>query len=212
LNTLSTTVTTLENNTQRVVGSITMSPSTTAPPYTLICNGSAVSTTTYPLLFAKIGYAYGGSGASFNLPDFRSYFPLGGNGTTSGVASSNLATGNGYIGANNTQQIYGGAYIGQSGIPSFPIMTLAPPHAHGINDPQHAHFVGDIGSVGYSNLSTDFLASGIIGSPAYTDNAVTGITVNNSGTGIQQIDPISGISGVNYTMPFVAMNFFITYA
>lgn len=33
-----------------------------------VCNGSAVSTTDYPRLFAKIGYAFGGSGTSFNLP------------------------------------------------------------------------------------------------------------------------------------------------
>jgi microcystin-dependent protein len=35
----------------------------------LECNGASVSTSTYAALFAVIGYTYGGSGASFNLPD-----------------------------------------------------------------------------------------------------------------------------------------------
>jgi len=37
----------------------------------LECNGASVSTTTYAGLFAVIGYTYGGSGASFNLPDLQ---------------------------------------------------------------------------------------------------------------------------------------------
>lgn len=41
----------------------------------LLCNGSAVSTTTYSGLFAIIGYAFGGSGATFNLPDMRGRVP-----------------------------------------------------------------------------------------------------------------------------------------
>ena len=46
----------------------------------LLCNGASVSTTTYAKLFAVIGYNYGGSGASFNIPDFRGMF-LRGNGS-----------------------------------------------------------------------------------------------------------------------------------
>jgi microcystin-dependent protein len=37
----------------------------------LECNGASVSTATYAALFAVIGYTYGGSGASFNLPDLQ---------------------------------------------------------------------------------------------------------------------------------------------
>ena len=37
----------------------------------LECNGASVSTSTYAALFAVIGYTYGGSGASFNLPDLQ---------------------------------------------------------------------------------------------------------------------------------------------
>ena len=50
-----------------------------APSGFLLCDGSAVSRTTYADLFAVVGTAYGvGNGATtFNLPDLRQRFPLG---------------------------------------------------------------------------------------------------------------------------------------
>jgi microcystin-dependent protein len=51
----------------------------TAPSGYLLCNGSAVSRTTYSTLFALIGVIYGnGDGSTtFNLPDFRGQFVRG---------------------------------------------------------------------------------------------------------------------------------------
>ena len=43
--------------------------SASVPAGFLECNGQSVSTSTYAALFAVIGYTYGGSGASFNVPD-----------------------------------------------------------------------------------------------------------------------------------------------
>ena len=43
----------------------------------LFCNGAAVSRTTYPSLFAALGYTYGGSGDTFRLPDLRGEFIRG---------------------------------------------------------------------------------------------------------------------------------------
>ena len=40
----------------------------------LKANGASLSTTTYPDLFSAIGYTYGGSGTSFNVPDLRGEF------------------------------------------------------------------------------------------------------------------------------------------
>lgn len=37
----------------------------------LNCNGRALDKTTYNLLFQVIGYTFGGSGSTFNLPDFQ---------------------------------------------------------------------------------------------------------------------------------------------
>lgn len=52
---------------------------TTPPPGTLLCDGSAVSRTTYAALFAVIGIAHGqGDGSTtFNLPDYRGRFIRG---------------------------------------------------------------------------------------------------------------------------------------
>lgn len=55
-------------------GLIVMYPaidSSDLPPYWELCNGQSLSTTAYPELFALIGYNYGGSGESFNIPNFN---------------------------------------------------------------------------------------------------------------------------------------------
>ena len=59
------------------------------PPGYLECDGASLSTTTYAGLYAVIGYVFGGSGASFNLPDLRGEFVRGwdnGRGIDSGRA------------------------------------------------------------------------------------------------------------------------------
>lgn len=60
-------------------GSIVMWPTGTAPTQWLLCDGSAVSRTTYADLFAVISDDYGnGDGSTtFNLPDFRGEFVRG---------------------------------------------------------------------------------------------------------------------------------------
>jgi microcystin-dependent protein len=40
----------------------------------LICDGSTLNRFTYPNLFARIQYIYGGSGTYFKIPDLRGYF------------------------------------------------------------------------------------------------------------------------------------------
>jgi microcystin-dependent protein len=72
----------------------------TIPPGFLLCDGSAVSQTTYPDLFTAIGITYGGSGSTFNLPDMRGIFPKGA-GTTNRPAGKD-ASGNSYAGVLGT--------------------------------------------------------------------------------------------------------------
>jgi microcystin-dependent protein len=55
----------------------------------LLCDGSSISTTTYSGLFALIGYNYGGSGATFNLPDMRGRVP-GAIGTGTGLSTRTM--------------------------------------------------------------------------------------------------------------------------
>lgn len=51
-----------------VAGFVKETSDDVVPDGWLECNGQSVSTTAYPELFEKIGYTYGGSGGSFNLP------------------------------------------------------------------------------------------------------------------------------------------------
>lgn len=43
----------------------------------LLCDGTSYPTATYPALFAAIGYAYGGAGANFNVPNLVNFVPVG---------------------------------------------------------------------------------------------------------------------------------------
>ena len=49
----------------------------TAPEGFLICDGSEKLTSSYPKLFAAIGYTYGGQGTKFRVPDLRGQFIRG---------------------------------------------------------------------------------------------------------------------------------------
>lgn len=61
------------------VGMVAPYAGSTAPDYWLLCDGSAVSRTTYANLFAVIGSTFGaGDGSTtFNLPDLRGRTPIG---------------------------------------------------------------------------------------------------------------------------------------
>jgi microcystin-dependent protein len=56
------------------VGAILYYPASTIPVGWMQCNGASLSTTTFALLFSKIGYNFGGSGGTFRLPDLRGEF------------------------------------------------------------------------------------------------------------------------------------------
>jgi len=62
----------------------------TAPSGYLLCDGSNYSTTTYAALFAAIGYAWGGSGTNFNVPDMRGRVSIGA-GSGTGLTNRTLA-------------------------------------------------------------------------------------------------------------------------
>ena len=78
------------------IGSISMFGGATPPANWLICDGSSLSTAApYDKLFAVLQYAYGGSGANFNLPNLQGVFPLGAGpsnalGSTGGAATVTL--------------------------------------------------------------------------------------------------------------------------
>jgi hypothetical protein len=56
------------------VGSVIYFANSSVPTGYLKCNGASLTTSVYPDLFAAIGYTYGGSGASFSVPELRGEF------------------------------------------------------------------------------------------------------------------------------------------
>lgn len=67
------------------LASIAGTPTGTVVPYAgasvpigwVVCDGRSLSSLTFPDLFNSIGYTYGGSGSSFNVPDLRGRTPMG---------------------------------------------------------------------------------------------------------------------------------------
>jgi microcystin-dependent protein len=75
------------------VGSITQYAGSSAPSGWLLCNGSAISRTTYSALFSVISttYGIGDNSTTFGIPDLRTRIPVGLNAT--GTFTSLGATG-----------------------------------------------------------------------------------------------------------------------
>jgi len=93
----------------------------TVPAGWLVCDGSAISRTTYSTLYAAIGTAFGvGDGTTtFNLPDMKGQFVRGWNGTSTGLDANRAFGGTQtdnfkahkhtvpWGGGNNTEHIFG---------------------------------------------------------------------------------------------------------
>jgi hypothetical protein len=58
-------------------GAVRLFARSSAPAGWIKANGAGLSTTTYNALFQAIGYTFGGSGATFNVPDMRGTFLRG---------------------------------------------------------------------------------------------------------------------------------------
>ena len=140
-----------------LVGEIKMWGTASAPTGYLLCDGSSVSTTTYAALFAVIGYTFGGSGASFTLPDYRGKMPIGVSGSyalaaTGGAATTTLITAN------------------------------LPSHTHPITDPGHLHTYTRGGTDTVSGGGITIQTNSALPSQN-TSTAFTGISVANSTEG-----------------------------
>lgn len=59
------------------VGSIVIHAGSSAPTGWLVCDGASYSTVTYSNLFNSIGYQFGGSGTSFNVPNLKGRVVVG---------------------------------------------------------------------------------------------------------------------------------------
>lgn len=137
-------------------GSMVMWPTATAPSGYLLCNGQAVSRSTYATLFAVTSTVYGvGDGSTtFNVPDLRDRFPIGA-GTT-----------------------YSAGGTGGSADAIVVSHTHTATSTSTVTDPGHAHSVG----LGSGNASGGSAGYGSGGSSFSTGGAGTGISVATSTT------------------------------
>jgi microcystin-dependent protein len=178
------------------VGVVTAFAGSAAPSGYLLCDGTAVSRTTYASLYAIIGTTYGsGDGSTtFNLPDLRSKTIVGvGQGT--GLTNRTLASTSG----SETKTL---------------TTTELPSHNHGVTDPGHFHFVSggttdDRNFTGSGNTSQMYGVFADSGGYNDADNyygrntntKTTGISINNTGGG----------AAFNIMNPFLALNYIIKF-
>jgi hypothetical protein len=204
--TLQNEINILVEKNKRIIGSITPYFLFNPPINYLICNGQSLLVSQYQKLFNVISYNYGGSDLYFNLPDFRSYYILGGNNNINNLSFSNLFSGNGTTGGINNYLKFGSVF--PSG---FPLLTKMCNHIHIVNDNGHFHD-GWSEDQPYATIGTEgFIKKANQDGNFNVGSSTTGLTLKSSGTDIQQIDSYSGLSGVNITSPFFSVNFLICY-
>jgi microcystin-dependent protein len=104
-----------------------------APGGWLLCYGQSLSTSTYATLFAALGYTYGGSGASFTLPDLRGR-TIFGKDDMGGTAASRLTTA-----ISNVDGTTLGAAGGDQRSQLHTHVLTDTGHSHSITDVQHGH-------------------------------------------------------------------------
>jgi microcystin-dependent protein len=149
----------------------------TPPPGFLVCDGQAVSRTTYAELFAVIGTIYGaGDGVlTFNVPDLRNQFIRG--------KADDRAVGS----------LQAGSFAAHTHPVSDPGHTHAntvsgsqAAHSHGITTGSHSHGVSDPGHRHNAIVGQNVSASGIAGGSGVlianqTEAALTGIGIQTAG-------------------------------
>lgn len=164
----------------------------TAPTGWLLCDGSAVSRSTYAALFAVLSTEFGaGNGSTtFNVPDLRGRAAVGLD-NLGGTAASRITSaiagldGTDLGAAGGDQRLHGHTHTG-------------PSHTHTITDPTHAHtnLVGGSGSgltsaVGFGDgantatVGTNFSSTGITA----TNAGGTGNTGSTGGGSTQNVQP-----------------------
>ncbi len=135
-----------------------------APTGWLLCDGSSYPTATYPALFAAIGYAWGGSGANFSVPNMTRRVGMGSGG--SGSATIGNVVGN--IGGAET------VTLTQAQLP-----TALGTASSVVTDPGHTHTKsGNSPVINVDNTgSTRIDLFGSSGGSSSTGSSTTGITV-----------------------------------
>lgn len=145
---------------------------TTDPAGWLLCDGRAVSRTTYSALFTAISTLYGsGDGSTtFNIPDFRSRTFMG---------ADNMGTSQGGAGRTTTQGANGLGNTSGEDLHQLSVGELAGhthSHNHAITDPQHAHTYPQLGGGGGAGTGVSS-SNNTTGAQPASSSAATGISL-----------------------------------
>lgn len=169
---------TLSSVFQVPVGAIQAYGGPTAPSGWLLCNGAAVSRTTYGALFGVIGTFYGpGDGATtFNLPNLQQRFLLGkaASGTGAGLGDTGGTIDHTHSGGTTSSD---GAHThsGATGNAS-PGTDSQGSHDHGGATGSHSHGAGSLNLAAFQTSVTWAAGAGAAGYDNSVANAISGST------------------------------------
>lgn len=160
-----------------VSGAVIPYAGSSAPSGWLLCDGSAVSRTTYATLFDVIGTTYGsGDGSTtFNVPDLRGR-AIAGKDDMGGSAANRITSG----GSGITGTTLGAA----GGTQTHTLITgEIPAHNHGVTDPGHTHNYATGAAFGAGSLPVYSPQYNVVINSYTTGSATTGVSIQNTGGG-----------------------------
>jgi microcystin-dependent protein len=177
----------------------------------LKCDGRLLERDAYPMLFGRIGTAFGSSGTQFRLPDPRGRVigVIGaGAGLTVRAMGDAVGTETHTLTIAEMPAHKHGAVDVSGNTNGSGVTDLSGNHTHTINDPEHSHTLGDIPQ-GTQNIRS--VASGIAADDATaadevrytgtTSSSATGITINANGTHAHLIASTGGSQPHNNMQP-----------
>jgi microcystin-dependent protein len=157
------------------IGEISLLSFNYAPVDWNLCDGTTLQVSQYQALFALIGYTYGGSGQSFQLPDLRGRVVVN-QGAAPGLTAMTIGQKNG---ANTSTATGTGATV--------LVSANLPNHTHGLNG----------SAIATTNVRVGTMAvTGNVNTP--NGNTLTSQTVNSYAT-IPTSGPTGSMGGVSAT-------------
>jgi microcystin-dependent protein len=169
----------------------------------LVCDGTLYNTVQYDLLFDILGYAYGGSGSSFGVPDYRGYADVGSDnmGGPAGNAGRFFNVGPNFV----TGEL--NHVLTDPELAAHTHGVIDNGHTHGASQAPHNHTVSAV-SPGFAGLGG---GGALIGSATLTTStAQPAITVNPAATGIS-IASAGSNAGHNNVQPSRTRNIYIRW-
>lgn len=171
-----------------VIGAIQMFAGSGDPANWMVCDGRTLNTSAFAALFGVIGYAYGGSGSNFNIPNMAERVPIGRSPNPPALVPFNT---------NAVGTVFGvGTYT----------LTLGdlPSHQHTVPNPPHTHAftwqrLGDVTTGGGNLRVTDINAT--------ADNQTA--TTQPSAAQTLVADPTGGGGAHTNVQPSIVLNFII---